>query len=127
MKIQRVALSEILLPTKLCIHASYQIAKYILLLWGSKSMAEQGLEILGPLFLRPLSIRFGGEMGRGWRGRGWGGQSYLRRVRAKSGKRRRGGLSLVEECNFQMNTRIMVYNGRLITAVWGILDFLRIF
>ena len=30
----------------------------------------EGLEILGPLFLRPLSIRFGGEMGRGRRGAG---------------------------------------------------------
>ena len=26
-------------------------------------MPRQGLEILGPLFLRPRSIRFGGELG----------------------------------------------------------------
>ena len=34
----------------------------------------EGLEILGPLFLRPLSIRFGGEMGRG---RGAAGRAII--------------------------------------------------
>ena len=27
----------------------------------------------------------------------------------------------------KLATRIMIYNGRLITAVWGTLDFLKIF